>query len=157
MSLTVTMGIPGSGKTTWATRYAQRTGALLLSTDEVRTHQRDVIACLQRIAHDAETALTEGRPVVIDACNTQTQQRRRWLRIATTTDTPAHLVVIAHDPALAHRRNAARPTGQRVPQLRLDAYINDWPRAIRIARREPWDDILTIPVATEPAPATRTW
>ena len=152
MQLYVMFGLPGSGKTTWATNHARTNHAMLASTDATRTHKVNTVNHLNRLALDLEQALTDGHDVVLDACNIQTALRRRWLRIGLEHHAECTLVVMGTDHATSIGRNLARPADQRVPSARMVGYVRDWKRSLAVARTERWHHI----IHTDPTPG-RNW
>lgn len=72
--LTVLVGLPGSGKSTWAKRAAEKNGSLVICQDELGGRE----ACIQACAK----ALAEGRSVIIDRTNIDKRQRAYWVRLA---------------------------------------------------------------------------
>jgi|APGre2960657404_1045060.scaffolds.fasta_scaffold133245_1 predicted kinase len=139
VTLTVTFGMPGSGKSTWSTEYARATGARLFSTDPIRTENRNVVAYLNAMKAQVDMALAAGDDVIVDACNVQAGQRRAWLNIGRRRGARCVLAVIDTDPAEAMRRNLERPEGQQVPRTRMADYAARVPRARRTLYGEGWD------------------
>lgn len=73
-SLTITIGLPGSGKTTWAKEEAARTGAELVSRDDIRRMLRvnwphgdaaleNIVSLIQK--ETLEILLNTGRSVIL--------------------------------------------------------------------------------------------
>lgn len=148
MNLTVTVGIPGSGKSTWAARHAADTGARLFTTDPIRIDDRNVVRFLNRMRHDVDMALAAGDDVVIDACNVQTSQRTQWLRMGRRHGATCIAAIIDADPNDAIDRNDARPQGERVPAERMTSYVAAIGQALRRVRLEPWHRIVTVGAVT---------
>jgi predicted kinase len=59
-------GLPGAGKTTRATELSMRTGAVIVSRDELRTRPR--------YFHEVDKQLAQGNSVVADATNFTTAE-----------------------------------------------------------------------------------
>jgi predicted kinase len=95
-TLTVLMGVPGSGKTTWARTNAP--GQVLCSTDRLRTDrgltEAGVVAYLNALRSKAERSLAAGRDVIVDACNVRRNERSRWWGVARAQKARARLVVV---------------------------------------------------------------
>ncbi len=141
-TLTVLMGAPGSGKTTWARSHAS--GALVASTDPLRTeaHLREpgaVAAFQRRLEGKAERSLCRGVDVLVDACNVHAHERSRWRGLARRTYARARLVV-CHAPVetlLAVQEGRDRG----VPRERVYAYVREFNAAQRVINAEQWVSI----------------
>ncbi|MFN3973875.1 MAG: AAA family ATPase [Dehalococcoidia bacterium] len=98
--LIVVSGLPGSGKTTFSRRLAQRLPVLLLESDALRkalfptpTHSLQESARLFRAVHLLiEGFLKKGIPVILDATNLQEVHREPLYAIAERNK--AHLVLV---------------------------------------------------------------
>lgn len=112
--LTLTIGLPGSGKSTWA--YAQPL-ALVVERDEIREeltgdrrdHTREVevshIARMRVIA-----GLRLGFHVIVSDTNLKGRYRRQWERIAREVGAPYEEVSFLHVPVeTCIARDAERP------------------------------------------------
>lgn len=129
--LVVLCGAPGSGKSTWASRFPR---ADVLSTHDLRVAAEPAgDSYWRRMLVSARARLDAGRGVVVDACNVRPQLRRLWLRL----DEPALLVVLRTDPALCRRAQAGREFP--VPTDVVSRYCRDLERALRSQiAAEPW-------------------
>ena len=123
--LVATYGIPASGKTKWASDYATKIDAVLISSDAIRTSRVDPIRHLKAMESEAEAHLLAGRSVVIDTCNTRKAQRIRWRNLAVRTRATPVIAVIATHPDICKARNALRPPSEQVPLDRMDSYVED--------------------------------
>ncbi|MGJ5813473.1 AAA family ATPase [Paludibaculum fermentans] len=123
MRLVILVGLPASGKSTWA----QSKGLPILSSDAVRelltgdaTHQgvnRLVFRTLRQLAAARQQA---GMPVTcIDSTALTVWERRCWLRFAQLHNCRAEVVYFDLPLAECKRRNAAR---QRV----VPDHVMDW-------------------------------
>ena len=100
--LLVLVGIPGSGKSTFAQELLTSSP---LDGEWSRVSQ-DVLGTRARCVRAAQDALLEGRHVAIDRCNFDREQRAHWLRlhppqgtrVAVFFDVPAR---VAYDRVLA--------------------------------------------------------
>ena len=138
-TLTVYMGVPGSGKSTHAKANAI---GHLLSADAIRNAGADAEAHMERIRARAFTLLKNGEDVTVDACNVHAEPRRALLRIARMTgaETRLRLVPVTYAQALAGQRGRAHP----VPRTALKRYAQRWPQAMAQAKAEPWDEVEVI-------------
>lgn len=144
VTLYVTMGMPGSGKTSWCADNSVKFNAVLLSSDAVRTDGVDIQHWFVRMHRKAADHLAAGRSVVIDACNVTADQRSRWRRLAHDHGAQATLVVIDTPAALAVERNAARPLAERVPHDRMLRYAEQFAWSKIAARGEAWDETIVV-------------
>lgn len=158
-TLTITLGIPASGKTSWATHHATTTGAQHHTTDQLRTNYRNAHTYMQRLHASIIAALQAGHDVVTDGCNINQRDRTEWLTIANQTGTTPHLTIITTPTLTCIERNRQRPDGQRVPHKRMIWYARQLHKAIALSQREPWANINHVdpPIITSTAGATRTW
>lgn len=81
--LILTVGIPGSGKTTWAKGFCQRSGYDRICPDDIREEVTGNISDISRdrevwdLAFDrTEELLNEGKSIVFDATNVNSKIRR---------------------------------------------------------------------------------
>lgn len=145
-TLTVLMGPPGAGKTTWL--QANQYGQVVCSTERLRTDprllrsQRGVVAFLAQLRDKAEDALAAGQDVVIDGCNTRRADRSLWLGIARRHGAQTHLVVLDTPAATTSAVQRARTRG--VPEAKMQGYQADFARALRVIGREGWGAITHI-------------
>lgn len=89
MELTITCGLPRSGKTTWAKQQQEQGGWVRICPDDIRraVHGQQFIATVEpyiwAIAETmVRTHLIGGCKVLLDATNTTRERRRQWQRIA---------------------------------------------------------------------------
>ena len=119
-------GLPGTGKSTLAQALAFQAGFALLRSDQIRKElaaasglggagsddvhasgiytprwtEQTYQACLDR----ADTALLEGKRVLVDATFRQESHRRRFLELAATWGVPSMLVICHADPTVVKSR-----------------------------------------------------
>ncbi|MGH9771103.1 MAG: AAA family ATPase [Candidatus Acidiferrales bacterium] len=124
----VLVGVPGSGKSTWAYRNAR--DAIIASQDDlidaITPSGFDFAACPIYAAAEeatARAALEYGRHVIVDRTNRTCALRRRWLSIAQEAKCPAIAVVMSADWDTCRRRNRERSGSRRVCEERLDRMI----------------------------------
>lgn len=158
-TLTITLGIPASGKTTWANTHATQTGAQHHTTDGLRTNYRNAHRYMTRLHSTITEQLRAGHNIVTDGCNINQRDRTEWLTIANETNATPHLVIITTDTTTCIERNNQRPDNERVPHKRMLWYAKQLNTAIALAAREPWATTLHINphTVTTTTGATHTW
>lgn len=135
----MTMGVPGSGKSTWAARQRR---ALVVTLDALRT---DPAARTDEAFDDARVAVMRGLrrgDVILDACSLTPRRRLAWLRLARDLSVRARLVIFATPQELCEARNAAR--GYPVAPARMDDYWAARALAEVAAPGEGWDEIVRV-------------
>lgn len=152
-------GAPGTGKTTVATRVADSVGAVLLSSDVVRTELSPTHAdfddesrsrVYRELLGRAREALMSGETVVVDA-TWQTEQWRTWARQC-AEETCSNLVELeCHaPPALAAARAQRRLEHHESPSLAGRGV------ALTIAeRRTAWPTAIAVDCSGSPDEALR--
>jgi len=153
VTLTVTMGVPGSGKTTWC----EAQPGWLASTDPARVNGRPWLELNASLQAAARRHLVDGVDVVTDGCNVHNQLRRSWLELGRDVGARCVLAILECDDDEALRRNAGRPVGQRVPPNKMTSYLRRFPTARMQAGAEGWDAITYPMPRTVVEGATRAW
>lgn len=143
-TLHVTMGMPGSGKSTWCASNAAPLNAEVVSGDMVRTSTVDAGQWFVRMHRRVGRLLAEGRNVVVDACCTTPEQRRPWLRLGQEHGAQCVLVVLDVAASAALERNAVRPLEVQVPHDRMMAYAKQFAESKITARSERWHDVIVV-------------
>jgi predicted kinase len=116
--LVVVFGLPGSGKSYFASRLAKRLGAVYLGSDAMR---RGVVGkphyspdekqrVYDAVAARASEDLRDGRSVVLDATFHTAVRRRRIAELAAGADTQLRWIEVhAADPVIRERLARKRP------------------------------------------------
>lgn len=139
-TLTITRGLPSSGKTTWARVRSQRNDAVILNSQEVieraslsPTH-RNFHETVELVFSDLVVGLLEsGTSVIIDEDNLDIADVERWCQLAHSVTRPIRFEIVDFDIPVeeAIRRDASRlPTdtkknGARYIQQLADKYLVD--------------------------------
>lgn len=108
----VLIGLPGSGKSTWAARY----GAAAISSDEIRRWLADdpTIQTIHRrvfatVRYFLRHRIELGRPYTfIDSTNLTRKERRPYIKIAELYDCDVEAVFFDVPVEVCQARNAAR-------------------------------------------------
>lgn len=88
------IGIPCSGKSFWARQWAEQTGAVVISPDEIRiTHRAHSNRAFEIARKEIEENLKAGRDVVFDATNTIRKWRKQNIDAGKTYADRIHAVV----------------------------------------------------------------
>lgn len=135
--LFVTIGLPGSGKSTWLEAHLEHVH--VVSSDRKREElfgdinwQGDNARVFSECFHDIEQALARGQQVVLDATNTRLNQRAGFLNMARRYH--AHTTIIYFDMPLevAIERNSRR--ARQVPPAAIVKYFQqmDVPRVCEV-------------------------
>lgn len=116
--LIVTAGLPGAGKSTIAEVVGNRLGLAVLSVDPIEaaileagidSDQPTGLAAYLVAEKLAESELSNGRGVIIDAVNAVEPAREQWVKLAAEQNTPIKFIeVVCSDPALHQKRLEAR-------------------------------------------------
>ena len=115
LTLTLMVGVSGSGKSTHAAKLAQSLPADIVEPDAIRkeltgnasdqSRNREVF----QLAHSrAEAKLLAGINVVVDATNLDRKTRAEWLAIARRCGAEARAVVVDTPVDVAKKRNLSR-------------------------------------------------
>lgn len=139
--LTVLMGPPGAGKTTY--RATIGGDPYVADTHAVRmVDELDVSAYMDAFRRRAVAELRAGRDVVVDATNCYPQHRRYWLTVAARLGARTRLVVFATalPLMLAAQRRRAHPAPDRVVRRHHAMMVAALPRL----HVEGWDEVEVI-------------
>lgn len=115
LTLTLMVGVSGSGKSTHAAKLAQSLPADIVEPDAIRleltgnagdqSRNREVF----QLAHSrAEAKLLAGINVVVDATNLDRKTRAEWVAIARRCKAEARAVVVDTPVDVAKKRNRSR-------------------------------------------------
>jgi predicted kinase len=140
--ITVLMGAPAAGKTTWIQLNANGT-EYIYDTHPVRYNKDlDVGAFMQQARLKAIKAAESGQDLICDGTHTITNHRLIWLNLAKRLNTPSRLVIFdtTLDKLLQGQRTRQFPAPDRVV---IDHY-----KRLQVAKKlvqsEAWDFIQTI-------------
>lgn len=138
-TLTVLMGPPGAGKTTWL-QANQRPGQVVCSTERLRTDRTlgdpGIVAYMRALRTKATRALNAGHAVTVDGCHTRRSRRTLWLHIAHDHHAQLGLVVFHTPLAVLLAVQRQRTHGADEPRAR--AYHAEHTAALHQVTGEGW-------------------
>ncbi len=124
LSLTITHGYSGSGKTTYSQRWLERYGMIRLRSDVERKRQAGLsaldksgpglysrqssLATYRHLAQLAEGLLAAGWPVIVDAAFLERDQRDLFCDLAARCAVPFQILDCQADPAILRERITRR-------------------------------------------------
>lgn len=119
--LKVTCGIPASGKSTWAKHNAELTGAILLSSDQLReelfgdaNNQEKNAELFQELYKRAKELLNNGKDVIIDATNINQKKRMHLCREFKNFEKNLVYFPLLKEEAIERDNQRERKVGERV-------------------------------------------
>lgn len=127
MKCIILIGLPGSGKSTWAQDYVRNNNKniTILSSDAYRKEmfgdesiQRDPKKVFTKLANDAKKLLSEGKSIIIDATNVTPKSRKTFIDIAKQFQCFVIAQVFLTTPELCKQRNGLR--NRKVPEEVID-------------------------------------
>ena len=146
LTLTLMVGVSGSGKSTHAAKLAQTLPADIVEPDAIRLEltgnasDQSRNGEVFRLAHTrTEAKLRSGISVVVDATNLDRKTRAEWLAIARRCGAEAHAIVVDTPVDVAKNRNNIRE--RVVPLGVIDKQSR---RLVAPSRDEGFDNIVTV-------------
>jgi predicted kinase len=127
--LILLVGIPASGKSTWAYRNAKDT--IVVSQDDLieaitpsgfEYSARAIYAAAEEAI--ARSALRAGRTVIVDRTNRTRALRKRWIGIAQEARSPVVALTMSADVQTCRVRNQSRSGPRRVCEIRMERMIS---------------------------------
>jgi len=126
------VGAPASGKSTWATDYANKNNCAYVCTDSIRAEigkgedDQEASGPAWFIAQKRVGEwLSIGKNVVVDATNIDSKTRKRWIKIAKEfdADTVAVVFEIDRDELIKRDAKRKRTVGPDVIDNFLEKYV----------------------------------
>ena len=137
--ITVLMGAPAAGKTTWVKRNMSG-DEHIYSTELVRIDRElDVDYYMASIRESAIKALKSGKDVIADGTHTIAHHRTFWLRLASKFDCNTKLILFDTSLSVLLKGNNARV--HPCPNHVLLKHHRRMQLAKRMIMREGWDEI----------------
>ncbi len=134
--LTVLMGVPGSGKSTFAASANQQ----VLSTDEtlgLEDHEKPEV--MKRLHREAQDLLATGQDVIVDGCNVSPALRAQWRNVAKAAGAVSRLVVLHCEDQEAQANQQAR--GRLVPEDKMARYWEQFRESLTAIDDEDWGSV----------------
>lgn len=111
-SLVLTMGLPGTGKSYFASRLAEHIGAAYINSDNVRWQMNargryaieDKLRVYRQMAAMADVALEQSRCVVIDATFHKKEMRDIFISLARQKRVPIAFVAVTAPETIVQKR-----------------------------------------------------
>lgn len=130
--LYITVGIPGSGKSTWRDAFVSaNSNTIVVCPDSIRKEWFGDESCqdkgdkvFEEAFNRVKAGLNAGKDVIFDACSQSAKRRKPLVQLAKSCGAEAHAVVFNVDLALAKDRNAKR--SRVVPDFVLDRMHSQW-------------------------------
>lgn len=147
--LYILVGLPGSGKTTWARSFLESEVVDVISTDDIRDELHPGIQhdgarnaeVFDLFHHRLATYLAMGLDVVADATSMKRAHRNTLYSIADKYGAQVHLVIFTNiDQAVT--RNTARV--REVPEPAMVGFAGQYERMLSDIKTEPHDSLTHI-------------
>ena len=159
--LIITVGLPATGKSTFARRLAGMTGAVVLESDAIRRllhdpptySPRESFGLFRSIHAAARRLLEAGRPVIVDATSITEAHRRPLYALAEAAGVPLIIAQFQAPAGVVEGRLARRAAGRDIgdsSEAGPDVYQRMAPR-FEPVRRSHWQIDTSDPAATEAA------
>jgi predicted kinase len=132
--LILTIGIPGSGKSTWARQYAdEHNGTVIVERDQIReeltgdirNHSREGYVSALAEQRTRAALMEWGFNVIVADTNLHRKYRRRWANVADQCGAVYREVVIDTPLEVCIERDAARdqPVGEQVIRIMHEKFV----------------------------------
>lgn len=124
MTIHVMVGIPGSGKSTYA-KQLEKQGAVRVSLDEIRekleaeTGSKSEPKVFSEGLKQMKEALSQGKDVVCDSTNVYPKKREAYFKIAEQYGAKINAIFINTDKKECLERNSKREGKAKVPAVAI--------------------------------------
>lgn len=137
MIVILTIGAPGSGKSTWGEKFADSNKYIYLSSDRNRARvgrgeddQQASAKAFELLKTELSSALKNNKNVVVDATFMSRKARRDFVNISRKYKAELKAVTFELPREIILQRNAKRASmgGRNVPDNIIDRMINNYER-----------------------------
>lgn len=135
-NLVITVGAPGSGKSTWVENYKLTHPYMtFLSSDFLRgffgkdENDQSVSAIVfEHMENEVDRLLSEGKDVCIDATNMHRRARKVWINLANKHGamTTAYVFVVNRDTLIERNQKRGAAGGRNVPVDVIDRMLTNY-------------------------------
>ena len=140
--ITVLMGAPGAGKSTWL-KANLTPGAHIASTQAIRVDREiDRGAFMNNMRLKAIKAAENGKDIFCDGTHTMTQHRLIWLNLANRLNVKSRL--IAFNTPLISLLHAQNIREFPAPKKIVISHYHRFNKALKIINDESWGEIIQI-------------
>jgi predicted kinase len=122
--LYILIGIPCSGKSTYANEYLNNSHTIIVSSDKIRkdltgtykfsSENNNLVFDIAK--KQVQNALSNGFDAVVDATNTNKKYRKNFIKISNEYNCNIIAIVFKTPLALCLKRNSKRDNDRRVPE-----------------------------------------
>jgi predicted kinase len=140
--ITVLMGAPGAGKSTWLARNISG-DEHIASTEPLRADRSlDSNIFMNQLRRRAEVAAHDGLDVIADGTHIDRRHRAFWLQLAGEANAETRLIIFNTSLPLLYKAQDHRTAP--VAKSIVSKYHLDFKKALRTVHLEPWGSIETI-------------
>lgn len=129
--MTMMCGIAASGKSTYASKIAEETGAIIFSSDELRkemfgdvNNQSNNQKLFQELHKRIKDCLKSGNSAIYDATNLSSKRRRAFVNELKNIPCKKECIIMATPYELCIENNAKRE--RKVPESVIDKMYRSW-------------------------------
>lgn len=130
-TMTMMCGIAASGKSTYASKIAEETGAIIFSSDELRkemfgdvNNQSNNQKLFQELHKRIKDCLKSGNSAIYDATNLSSKRRRAFVNELKNIPCKKECIIMATPYELCIENNAKRE--RKVPESVIDKMYRSW-------------------------------
>lgn len=115
-TIVLLVGLPGSGKTTYAEQYKNNPQWVVISQDQLLKLDKCILM--------TQDAVANGKNVMIDRCNTTMAQRAHWVKIAKQYHVHAVCWILSTPVDECKRRASSRPEHPTLSRMSANRVIS---------------------------------
>jgi len=138
LKLIAMVGVPGSGKSTWAKNYCKKHPSVIrVATDEIRSdifghqyHEPAEIFVWAVAESMGRLLLSNGHSILVDATNITKTLQLKWIRMASNHGAEVSFVIIDTPLKTCLVNNRKRPKNQQVPHMAIEAFYMEFEKSV---------------------------